>query len=52
MYFRNYGLRKRWLNKCLKNTISEDTSASGMVNENKENWNLDGKIFIIVIDHC
>ena len=35
MYFRNYGLRKTWLNKCLKNTISEDILVSGMVNGNK-----------------
>ena len=31
MYFRNYGLRKTCLNKCLKNTVSEDTSATSMV---------------------
>ena len=24
MYFQNYGLRTRWLNKCLKSPISED----------------------------
>ena len=51
MYFQNYGLRKTCLNKCLKTTISEDTSASGMVNGNKHCGNLDGKTFIIVIDH-
>ena len=52
MYFGNYGLRETWLNKCLNSTISEDTSATGMANGNKHNWNLDGKTFIIVIDHC
>ena len=31
MYFRNYGLRKTCLNKCLKITVSEDTSATSMV---------------------
>ena len=31
MYFRNYALQKICLNKCLKNTISEDTWVSGMV---------------------
>ena len=31
MYFRNFGLRKMCLNKCLKNTVSEDTSATSMV---------------------
>ena len=50
-YFRNCGLRKTCLNKCLKNTISEDTSAIRMVNGNKHCWNLEGKTFSIVIDH-
>ena len=35
MYFRNQGLRKTWLNKCVKNPVSEDTSGSGMVNGKK-----------------
>ena len=35
MYFRNHGLRKTWLNKCVKNPVSEDTSASDMVNGKK-----------------
>ena len=32
MYFRNYGLRKKWLDKCLKSPASEDPSTSNMVN--------------------
>ena len=32
MYFRNYGLRKRGLDECMKNLISEHPSASNMVN--------------------
>ena len=52
MYFRNYGLRKKWLNKSLKNPVSEDTSGSGMVNGNKHCWNLNDTSFSIVIDHC
>ena len=26
MYFRNYGLRKPWLDTCLKSPVSEDPS--------------------------
>ena len=52
MYLGNYGLRKTLLNKCLKNLVSEDTSASGMVNRNKHCWNLDDTNFSIVIDDC
>ena len=51
MYFRNYGLRKTLLKKCLINTVSEDTSASGMVNGYKHCWNLADTTFSIVIDH-
>ena len=32
MYFRNYGLGKRSLDKCLKNPVSEDPLTSIMVN--------------------
>ena len=32
MYFRNYGLRKTCLDKCLKCPISKDASTSNMVN--------------------
>ena len=31
MYFRNYGLRKTWLYKCLKCCASEDPSTTNMV---------------------
>ena len=51
MYFRNYGLPKTCLNKCLKNPVLEETSSSGMVNEKKHCWNLDDTTFTIVIDH-
>ena len=51
MYFRKYGLRKTYLNKFLKNPISKDTSASGMLNRKKHCSNLDDTIFGIVIDH-
>ena len=32
MYFLNYGLRKTWLDQCLKSPLSEDPSKSNMVN--------------------
>ena len=31
MYFGNYGLRKTWLDKCLKSPASGDPSKSSMV---------------------
>ena len=30
MYFQKYGLRKTWLDRCLKNPISEDPSTTNM----------------------
>ena len=36
MYFRNYGLRKTWLDKCLENTASEHPSTNDMVNGSKD----------------
>ena len=32
MYFRNYGVQKTWLYKCLKGQVSEDPLTSNMVN--------------------
>ena len=52
MYFRNYGLRKTWLDKCLKIPASEDPSTSNMINGNKHCWNINDSIFTIFIDHC
>ena len=31
-FFLTYGLRKTWLDKCLKSPVSEDPSKSNMVN--------------------
>ena len=31
MYFASYGLRKPWLDKCLKSRVSEDPWKSNMV---------------------
>ena len=35
MLFRNYGLPKTWLDKCLENTISGDPLTGDIVNEPK-----------------
>ena len=35
MYFPNYGLRKTWLDQCLKSPVPEDPSKSNMVNAPK-----------------
>ena len=35
MYLPKYGLRKTWLDKCLKNPVSEDPSRGIMVNGRK-----------------
>ena len=51
MYFRNYGFRKAYLDKCLKNPVSEDPLAINMVNGIKQCRNLNGTPFNIFIDH-
>ena len=33
MYFSTYGLRKTWLDKCLKSPVSEDPLTSNMGDE-------------------
>ena len=35
MYFSTSGLRKTWLDKCLKKTVSGDPLASNMANGKK-----------------
>ena len=35
MYFRNYGLRKTWLDQCLKSPVSQDPAKSKIVNAPK-----------------
>ena len=32
MYFRTYGLRTTWLDKCLTSLVAEDPLTSNMVN--------------------
>ena len=51
MYFQNYGLRKTWLDQCLKSPGSEDPSKSNMVNAPKHCSNLKDSSFTIFIDN-
>ena len=52
MYFWASGVKKTWLDKCLKSLDSEDPSKSDMVNEPKRYWNLTHSTFTILIDPC
>ena len=51
MDFRNYRLRKRWLDKCLQNPASEYPSTNNMLNGHKHCWNLDDVSLTLFIDH-
>ena len=50
MYFRNYRLRNRRLDKCLKNPVLEYPSTNNMVNGHKHCCNLEDVTFTIFID--
>ena len=50
MYFLTYGLRKQWLDKCLKSPASEYRSTTNMVNGQNDCWNLKDSTFTIFID--
>ena len=52
MYFGNYGLPKRWLDKCLKRSILDEPLTSNLVNEPKHCYTLDDSTFTVFIDHC
>ena len=52
MYFRSYGLRKTWLDKCLKSPVSEDHLTGNVFNGSKHYVNLNDIIFTILIDQC
>ena len=49
MYFSTSGLRKTWLDKCLKKPVSGNPLASNMANGPKHCWNLNGSNFTIFI---
>ena len=42
---------RKWSDKCLKSSVSEDPSTSNMVNVPKHCWNLHHSTFIIFIGH-
>ena len=46
MSFWNYGLRKAWLNKCLRSHVSEHSSTWNMLKGQKHCCNLQDSIFI------
>ena len=50
MYFASYGLRKPWLDKCLKKPVSEDLLKSNMVVGAKHCWNVNHRTFGMFID--
>ena len=52
MYFWTYGLRKTWLEKCLKSPVSDDPSISNILNGQKHKRNLNNSMFTIFIDPC
>ena len=49
MYFWNYGLRKTWLDICVKSSVLEDALTSNIVNGPKRCWNLNNSTFTIFI---
>ena len=52
MHFSAYGLRKTWLDKCLKSLVSEGPWKSNMVNGPKPCWSINDSTFTILIYHC
>ena len=52
MYFWTYGLRKTWLDKCLKSLVSENSSTGNMINGLKHCSKLKDSTFAIFIDPC
>ena len=52
MYFRNCGLQKTWLDKCLKSPVSEDPLTGNLVNVPKHCFNLNYSTFTMFIDQC
>ena len=52
MYFRNYRLQRRWLEKYLKSLAWGDPSTINLVNGPKHCWYLHDSTLTILIDHC
>ena len=51
MCFGNYGLRNKWLDKCLKKAVSGNRSTGNMVNQPKHCLSLNDSTFTRFIDH-
>ena len=51
MYFRNYALPRKWLQKCLNSPVLEDPSTSNMVNGTKHCSSLNNRTSTILIDY-
>ena len=52
MYFRKYRLRKKWLGKCLKSSVSEDPDTDNKENRSKHCSSLNDSTFKISSNHC
>ena len=52
MYFRNLGLQKPSLDKCLKSRVSENASTDNVTNGLKHCCNLNDHNFTIFINQC
>ena len=50
MYFRNYGLRRTWLDICVKSTVLEEPFTGNMVNGIKHCCNLNDRTIAIFSD--
>ena len=50
MYFRNYRLRNRWLDKFLKSPVTKNNLTGNLVNGSKHCFNVNDSVN--VIDHC
>ena len=51
MYFRNYRLRNRWLDKFLKSPIRKNNLTGKLVNGPKHSFDLNDRTFTIFSDH-
>ena len=51
MYFQNYRLQKRWLDKFLNSPVSEDPWTCNMVITPKHCFSINNITFSIFIDH-
>ena len=49
MYFPNYGLRKTWLDNCLKSPVPYDLFTRTIVNRPKHCFNLNDSTFAIYL---